>query len=71
MFYRQNFLFVGIDLNDDKISECYDQLSNSTLKKFVFVCLSLLKKTFCMRLYGNESAVSDFGNFYNVAHRKA
>jgi len=46
MFYRQNFLFVGIDLKDDKISECYDQLSNSTLKKFVFVCLSLLKKLF-------------------------
>ena len=38
---------IAVPFHRDKISECYDQLTNPTLKKVrAFSCFSLLKKSF-------------------------
>ena len=44
IFHRQNLLFVAIGLNDDKISECYDPLTNLTLKNVRATILTFLQE---------------------------
>jgi len=44
MFHRQNLLFFAIGLNDDKISEGYDPLTNLILKNIRATIITFLQE---------------------------